>query len=660
MSFVANRLLLQRRRRESGGVTPIVPLDVLGLEFFTSQGYVVHNYTNMATAAPGTILAGDAGLDDLTANGNDGIPVGSPFTRNITKYKGAVTRSLSDVAGRCVRLNTPGAAFFSGNFTIHAVIYSAAGWGANDYDICGGFNATSGVELKVRRSDRLVQMSYNSVGWRTALAVPNSTDQIWGMTLLEVDVILGTEIKFFCNGAPVAGVQIAGDITSPGAFANVTQNFHIGSSNRNGVLAQNTAQSSLLFFAVTPIPTATQRRNARAYIFKNIFSWEDEISVTTAAEVTDLQHELVADVFNIPTWTAGAYLSGDKVYHSTTKRNYIANTGTSQEPPHANWTLVTDLLDAMPSITPTITIGYTGNLHGHATGGGPITTSDVSNFSSWDRYVFVMQDPGGNNWTNIVFIGHGDGAPSTGELRVVSQGHNSESATNLADVLDVHGGLGHDVMFVAHCIAGANTTANPSITLLSTSGHDQIVSTGLEATFEKSSLELYFFEKASMFNYLGNTYPVIKYHGLSAGGWSAAVAGALFPNMSASVACRGTKLLSIGDNGILNEGDSEQLGSQFTSNRCGARLWALGKKHTYANLHLMATSGGRKHLILGNEHDVSVKGMEPYTCFRDKLREVAQAWSGDLEVDIDSNAAFSAHEYSPYDIAAILSFFGDA
>jgi hypothetical protein len=640
-------------------VEPVVPMDILGLAYYQEEQYFTHNYTNLATAAPGTILVGDVGLNDMTANGHNGIPVGSPFTRNITKYKGAVTRSLSDVAGRCVRLNTPGAAFFSTSFSVDAVIYSAAAWGANDFDICGGFDATSGVEIKVRRSDRLIQVSYNGVGWRTTQAVPNSTDQIWGMTLIEVDVVLGTEIKIYCNGAPIPAVQVAGNIAAPGAFTNATQNFHIGSSNRNGVLAQNTAQSSLLFFSAGPIPSAVNRRYKRAYIFKNVFSWEDEITVTNAAQVTDMQHELVADVFNIPNWAAGAYVIGNKVYHAATKRNYIANANTNQEPPHANWTLVENLLDAMPAIAPTVTMGYTGNLHGHATGGGPITTAQLNNFSSWDRYVFVMQDPGGNNWTSIVYFGHGDGAPSTGELRVVCQGHNSESASNLASVLDVHGGLGHDVMFVALCIAGANTTANPAITLASTSGHDQIVSTGLEATFLKSSLQLYFFEKASMFNYLGSTYPVIKYHGLSAGGWNTTFAAALFPNISASVACRGTKLLSIGDNGWLNEGDSEQLGSQFTSNRCGARLWALGKKYTYANLHLLATSGGRKHLILGNEYDVSVKGMEPYTCFGPKLREVSQSFGGDLQVDIDPNPAFAAHEYSSYDIAAILSFFGD-
>ena len=85
---------------------------------------------------------------------------------------------------------------------------------------------------------------------------------------------------------------------------------------------------------------------------KNVNSVADEVlALEVYNEVTDT--EFVADrsvdgwyegaKFNILVWTAGTYASGTvKFYNGVI---YMANTSTSQQPPHADWDVITDLED---------------------------------------------------------------------------------------------------------------------------------------------------------------------------------------------------------------------------------------------------------------------------------------------------------------------------
>jgi len=72
---------------------------------------------------------------------------------------------------------------------------------------------------------------------------------------------------------------------------------------------------------------------------------------------------------NIPVWTAGTYASGTVKYYNGVI--YQANTSTSQQPPHANWDIISDLTD----------------IEGHTS----IITTTINNVTAYNADVYWSQ-----------------------------------------------------------------------------------------------------------------------------------------------------------------------------------------------------------------------------------------------------------------------------
>jgi hypothetical protein len=95
----------------------------------------------------------------------------------------------------------------------------------------------------------------------------------------------------------------------------------------------------------------------------------DETSATafSATRSVDGWHQGVK--LNIPVWTAGTYASGTVKYYNGVI--YQANTSTSQQPPHANWDIISDLTD----------------IEGHTS----IITTTINNVTAYNADVYWSQ-----------------------------------------------------------------------------------------------------------------------------------------------------------------------------------------------------------------------------------------------------------------------------
>lgn len=105
------------------------------------------------------------------------------------------------------------------------------------------------------------------------------------------------------------------------------------------------------------------------YLYKRDASLSDTavtVSNTDPLNVTSWSFTLAGDglyraiLFEFPIWAAGTYTVDSCVYYSGSY--YRANTGTSQTPGGANWTLITDILATVLNLSGSgVTIGQTNN-----------------------------------------------------------------------------------------------------------------------------------------------------------------------------------------------------------------------------------------------------------------------------------------------------------
>lgn len=105
------------------------------------------------------------------------------------------------------------------------------------------------------------------------------------------------------------------------------------------------------------------------YLYKRDATLSDTaitVSNSSPLSVTSWSFALAGDglyraiVFAFPIWTAGTYTMNSCVYYNGSY--YMANTGTSQTPGGANWTLITDILGTVLSLSGSgVTIGQTNN-----------------------------------------------------------------------------------------------------------------------------------------------------------------------------------------------------------------------------------------------------------------------------------------------------------
>lgn len=124
------------------------------------------------------------------------------------------------------------------------------------------------------------------------------------------------------------------------AASTVSVNDATGSydvtTNPTGYGSPNAAYSDYAHFAII----RKKNVNSVADVLLELTSYDETVATSFSAPRTvDGWHE--GKLLNIPLWTAGTYAADIVKYHNGVI--YKANTSTSQEPPHADWDIVSDL-----------------------------------------------------------------------------------------------------------------------------------------------------------------------------------------------------------------------------------------------------------------------------------------------------------------------------
>ena len=597
---------------------PLVPDDYpeLGLAYLQANARFFYDLTELTGANGASISNGNTGLNDLSSNNLDAVIVGVPIVKDLALRYGTTIKTLQDNSTNCISINNNGATIFNSSFTLWFVYQTTDGNPAAVNHIIGGVIPTNlGLQVNYQGSGTWRMLYGNASGvvqWRTrsgGVDTPIFQNAVAGLCLIRIDFNFeDNSIDFYLNGRQVTTEEVSGTISTidPTATWNNTRNIYIGSMNNNGTTETNPNISSIVAAACTPIPSDTEALYVSSYLYQKCFKWEDELTITSSADITTLRTSLVASVFN------GA---------------------------------------GLPSVSPVVLTGYTGAMH-------ICNSSNLTGFSSINRLRFTMNDVDGYAWQNAGFIIFSS-APN-GKLVINSQGHQSDSSTAHETWMNQLLAAGYDVLFVGLPISSNdNTEQNPTITLLSTSGHNQILTGGLDRV-GYNPLELYFFDKTSAITYLQNlySYSAIYCCGISGGGWMVAVLSAMDTRITRSVCVRGSVPKSFWDNSaFMPEGDYEQGGTMFTTTNCGSRIAQLYNDHSMMDLYLMCGSVGRRFKMTNHIIDECCFCTSAYSSFAPRLINKALTLGGKFEQTTDTDPSTATHAYSLFDRTAMINFF---
>lgn len=591
-----------------------------GEAFLKESAHVYYDFTQLTGANAASISNGNAGLVDQSGNGHTATIVGSPVVRDVT-INAETIKTLHDESTNAINTNINGSTFMQNGFAIFMTIQLQDGQPASTQNLFGGIKPTNiGVNIFLAADGKLgfaVGTTSGFFVWTTANAV--FTNGVNDTCNLMFRVNFNTEVVIWKNGVNLNGSFTTGAISTPTPSqipTDFTTNFYVGALNNNGTTTSVGGITSIFNFAITPIFFTVAPAFQLHAIIEELtkWSWQNwqakEIHVTSANAST-YRSNLISTLFN-----GGA----------------------------------------LPTMSPTVTTGVTGAIH-------ICNTSNISNFSSWDRLTFTTTDIDGATWSHKVFHGHTSQTPN-GKLLIVNNGHQSDVAAAYEDLMERSGSYGYDVAYTAMPVVGDNTETSAKVTSTSSTGHNQMLSNGLDQV-GYNPLELFLFDKIAAINYLNGSYSQIIMTGNSGGGWTTVLCAAVDERIDISIPNRGVgvRSMKVKETNI----DFEQGGMpSFTwtpailgSTVSGTRQYTNYTNITYYDMLALGTTSGR--IVQRQSHnndDCCFHGTMSWI-WMDTLKTLAASLGGEYHNIIDFKPGTATHQFSYSDINNIFHLLGD-
>lgn len=576
--------VFSQSRRTAATVIRNNTTDNAGLKYLRENAYFAYDFSNLNGTSGAAILSTDPGLKDLSYNSINLSTVNSPKVNDLA-YNNSTTKSFFDETNKCLSTGISGAGIFNqSQVKIWMVFETDDGHPlAVATDLFGGSIPTNlGIQLSITTTGNLNVTYGNSDGVTTWHTGALFADAVGGVYFVEVDIDFTNDLmQVYVQGETTVTTQLSGTISSINpANWNNTSSLYIGSLDNNGTPTSNaaTATGNFQFFAVTPFPTVNQINDVRNYILTRFMKWGNEIHIASTGDITTKRSDLISRLTN---GTGLAHLS--------------------------------------PSTTVT---NYTGSMHEST------SSSNILYWSTITKYTFVKTDVDGYLWTNTIF--QIQSYNPNGIAIAVGQGHGGATQPNAEALMTLMLQDGYDVLWFAPPICSAdNTETNPSITGINVIGHNQILSGGLDRA-GYMALELFLFDVTSIIDYLDPSYTDFYLFGHSGSGWQATLLAAIEPRFSKSIIHRGSIPNSFKDNSDAHsqgDFDYEQYGMMLTSGNAGSRVWQLAKDHTFLDMYIMATSGGRKVRIDTHVQDPFFGGTSWYA-WRDYINILCTSITG--------------------------------
>ena len=298
--------------------------------------------------------------------------------------------------------------------------------------------------------------------------------------------------------------------------------------------------------------------------------------------------------------------------------------------------------NAVPSAS---TIGYSGAMHQTSTGA-------LVGAASTDRLVFPTVDRSGFNWYSVAY--HIKRIGGATRLCFVHSGHGSE-ANHIGAINDLIA-AGYDVMYMAMPIVLENTEDNPTVTGVGVTGHNSILSGGLDnGTW--SPLGLFFGDKIQALNYLDANYSYSHcgISGCSGGGLTALWCAALDERFSVSINCRGTSLIqeiasAAADTDYEQGGWMNFISQQMFGGFSGTQVFNTYQIAPYIDLICLAQTNGRRHYAYHNLNDSIHKGNGQHIVLPAILGAAIN-----FNFTQDDDVAYALHSFNIPDRALIVS-----
>ena len=586
------------------------PGKTLGETIVAPMAYAYYDFTRLTGANAAAISNGNAGLVDQSGNGHTATIVGAPVVRDIT-INAETIKTLHDESSNAVNMNTTGATFLNTHFDVFIVVQFQDGQPTGTQNLLGGIKPTNiGLNIFLSASGQ-VGVAYGTTSgffsWATTGAV--FTNGVNETAILRIRVNFASVVQVYKNGTLQGGNFISGTISTPTpsqATTDFTVNMYIGALNNNGVTTTPGGITSILKVGFFPLLIDRLVDYIREYFMDFTWNnWEAKEVHVTAANAATLRANLIATVFN------GA---------------------------------------GLPALTPTVTTGITGAMH-------ICNTSNITGFSSFDRLIFTKTDVDGFSWPHRVY--HGHATTPNGHLVIVNNGHQSDVAAAYESLMSQLGALGYDVAYTAMPKVGDNTTTNPTVPGTSSTGHNQMLSGGLDRV-GYNPLELFLFDKISAIDYLESSYTNIYMTGNSGGGWTTVLCAAIderirisFPNRGAGL--KGFKVREFA-------GDYEQgpfPAYMWTAAIAGNVLSGPRRETdynaiTYADMLAMGASNGRTVQNQTSQWDDCCFFGNNAIVYKDTIKRLAGELGGRYFHIIDQNISRGPHRFSVFDIANII------
>lgn len=607
MSFFAKTLEF---KNESGKTS--------GQALIRDGAHLFYDFTKLTGANGASISNGNAGLVDESGNGHTGTIVGAPVIRDVT-INSETIKTLHDESTNAVNTNMTGATFMGSGFDIFMVIQTQDGIPPSTQNLFGGIKPTNiGVNIYLDTLGKVgiaVGTTSGFFNWVTTSAV--FTNGVNETALLRVRVNFSSVVLIYKNGVNQSGGFVTGSITTPTPSqiaTDFTVNMYVGALNNNGTTTSPGGITSIFKFLIMPL------------------------QVTLAFQDVAIGEELMS-------FTWENYLTKEK---HVTPANYAATRAT----------LISTLFNggSLPTMSPSVDTGVTGAIH-------ICNTTNITNDASWDRLTFTTTDIDGATWSHKCYLGHTN-QTANNKLLIINNGHASDVAAQYELLMTMALGYGYDVLYTSMPVVGDNTETSAKVTLPSSTGHNQMLSNGLDQV-GYNPLELFLFDKIAAVNYLNGNYDEIYMTGNSGGGWCTALCAAIDERILISIINRGVSLRSFKfkETGIdFEQGGMPSYGwttAILGDATCGSRQYTNFTNITYFDIIALGTTNGRIVQRQSHFHDDCCFMGSTSWVWMDTMRTLASTLGGEFHNIIDFKPGTATHQFSYYDINNIFHRLGD-
>lgn len=308
----------------------------------------------------------------------------------------------------------------------------------------------------------------------------------------------------------------------------------------------------------------------------------------------------------------------------------------------------------------TVVPSFRGLMHG-------VDTNDLTDQPAVDLYSYTVADDDGWDWGyHMYHIKTPKG--NANRLFLLHRGHGSEGSAGYLAFMNRALSYGYDVLFCAMPKAdpdvdGDNTieTGHPY-----TDNHESLFVDGLDKE-GYSPFHLFFESQLVALNYILHNYNYadIFATGLSGGGWTVAWLAAMDPRLTKTFCVRGLLPRSFKVPPQIPAGkepDYEQGGNGAGAQaKCGPRVYDFYTNHSYIDIALLTTTGGREFHYVGHTQDPSVivSSGRTYELWETRAQTIAESLGGLYKLFLSTASGEEPHTYQPTEMNYIFGQLGD-